>query len=60
MGLSWFIQCVFLMLVLAGLPRFGHAFEPLNTDDAGTIGKSVNQIEQYFYVLHNNTPGNPG
>ncbi|MEY3840615.1 MAG: hypothetical protein RIR08_1352, partial [Pseudomonadota bacterium] len=25
------------------------AFEPLNTDDAGTIGKNVNQIEQYFY-----------
>ena len=60
MRLSWLIQCALLILVLAGLPRLVHAFEPLNTDDAGTIGKSVNQIEQYFYFLHNNVPGNPG
>lgn len=60
MRLSWSIQCALLILVLAGLPRLVHAFEPLNTDDAGTIGKSVNQIEQYFYFLHNNTAGNPG
>jgi hypothetical protein len=30
-----------------------HAFEPLNTDDAATIGRNVNQIEQYIYVLNN-------
>lgn len=29
------------------------AFEPLNTDDAATIGRNVNQIEQYIYVLNN-------
>lgn len=29
------------------------AFEPLNTDDAATIGRNVNQIEQYLYVLNN-------
>ena len=46
--------------LLASLASSAHAFEPLNTDDAGTIGKSVNQIEQYFYVLHNNVAGNPG
>ena len=30
-----------------------HAFEPLNTDDAATIGRNVNQVEQYIYVLNN-------
>ena len=30
-----------------------HAFEPLNTDDAATVGRNVNQIEQYIYVLNN-------
>ena len=53
-------QLFFLAMVISVLPWHVHAFEPLNTDDAATIGKSVNQIEQYFYVLHNNTPGNPG
>lgn len=46
------------VLTAIALPAYG--FEPLNTDDAGTIGKKVNQIEQYFYVLHNNVAGNPG
>ena len=31
------------------------AFEPLNTDDAATVGYQVNQIEQYFYLLSNQT-----
>ncbi|WP_108508667.1 hypothetical protein [Polynucleobacter acidiphobus] len=60
MRLSWFIHCALLILVLVGLPRLVHAFEPLNTDDAGTIGKSVNQIEAYFYSLRNFAPGDPG
>jgi len=60
MGLTRFAQCALLAFALAGLSERGFAFEPLNTDDAGTIGKRVNQIEQYFYYLHNNTPGNPG
>jgi hypothetical protein len=33
------------------------AFEPLNTDDAATVGYQVNQIEQYFYLLNNQTVG---
>ncbi len=53
-------QLFFLAMVISVLPWNVYAFEPLNTDDAATIGKSVNQIEQYFYLLHNNTPGNPG
>lgn len=32
------------------------AFEPLNTDDAGTVGFGVNQIEAYFYSI---TAGGP-
>lgn len=32
------------------------AFEPLNTDDAGTVGFDVNQIEAYFYSI---TAGGP-
>ena len=54
------IQQVTLLTALAFLPWHVHAFEPLNTDDAGTIGKGVNQIEQYFYILNNYVPGNPG
>ena len=53
-------QLFFLAMVISVLPWHVHAFEPLNTDDAATIGKGINQIEQYFYVLHNNAPGNPG
>ena len=53
-------QLILFAMVISVLPWYAHAFEPLNTDDAATIGKSVNQIEQYFYYLHNNTPGNPG
>ena len=45
--------------MLESLASYAHAFEPLNTDDAGTIGKSFKQIEQYFYVLHNSVAGNP-
>jgi hypothetical protein len=60
MRLVRFIQSVLLALTLIGMSGPGFAFEPLNTDDAGTVGKRVNQIEQYFYFLHNNTPGNPG
>ena len=48
MRLFSLIQYALLILVLTGLPRPVHAFEPLNTDDAGTVGKNVNQIEQYF------------
>ena len=57
-----FLSRVFALqiAVLAAIALPVHAFEPLNTDDAGTVGKKVNQIEQYFYVLHNNVAGNPG
>lgn len=46
------------ILALCLLP-FGSqalAFEPLNTDDAGTVGVGVNQIEAYFYSI---TAGGP-
>ncbi|NDG00743.1 MAG: hypothetical protein EB123_04775, partial [Synechococcaceae bacterium WBB_32_011] len=60
MRLFSLIQYALLILVLTGLPRPVYAFEPLNTDDAGTVGKNVNQIEQYFYILQNSAPGDPG
>lgn len=41
--------CVFALT----LPFGAQAFEPLNTDDAATIGRNVNQIEQYIYILNN-------
>jgi hypothetical protein len=41
--------CVFAF----ALSFAAHAFEPLNTDDAATVGRNVNQIEQYIYVLNN-------
>ena len=46
------------LLVLCILLSTTHAlaFEPLNTDDAGTVGFNVNQIEAYFYSI---TAGGP-
>jgi uroporphyrinogen-III synthase len=32
------------------IPLACKAFEPLNTDDAGTVPKGFNQIEQYFFT----------
>ena len=40
----------FLTLLL--IPVFAHAFEPLNTDDAGTVRAGGNQIEQYFFSIN--------
>jgi len=40
------------------LPTLSQAFEPLNTDDAGTVVAGGNQIEQYFYSINRNT-GSP-
>lgn len=41
------------------LPTF--AFEPLNTDDAGTVEAGRNQIEQYFFSInrHGSTSATP-
>lgn len=52
-----FSKILFLSLVF--LVTEVSAFEPLNTDDAATIGKGTRQIEQYFYTLNNNSPGDP-
>jgi hypothetical protein len=47
-----------LFLTLATALAFSaQAFEPLNTDDAATVGYQVNQIEQYVYLLNNKTAG---
>ncbi|MBU3593843.1 hypothetical protein ICN42_07010 [Polynucleobacter sp. 71A-WALBACH] len=39
----------FIALLLLLVPALVCAFEPLNTDDAGTVAKDRNQIEQYFF-----------
>ncbi len=33
-------------------PMMGYGFEPLNTDDAGTVKANSNQIEQYFFSIN--------
>ena len=35
-------------------PTLSNAFEPLNTDDAGTVAAGGNQIEQYFIFINRN------
>ena len=39
------------------LPKIAIAFEPLNTDDAGTVKAGGNQIEQYFISINRNGGG---
>jgi len=39
------------------LPSLALGFEPLNTDDAGTVGAGRNQIEQYFISINRNGGG---
>lgn len=43
------------------MPAYALAFEPLNTDDAGTVESGRNQIEQYFFSInrHGNTSAMP-
>ena len=40
------------LLGLLLLPTLALAFEPLNTDDAGTVKAGGNQIEQYFFFIN--------
>lgn len=41
-----------LGLALLMIPALAFAFEPLNTDDAGTVRSGGNQIEQYFFSIN--------
>ncbi|MBU3539804.1 hypothetical protein [Polynucleobacter sp. UB-Tiil-W10] len=41
-----------LCLTLLIVPTFVFGFEPLNTDDAGTVKAGGNQIEQYFFSIN--------
>ena len=41
-----------LCLALLVVPAITYAFEPLNTDDAGTVKAGGNQIEQYFFSIN--------
>ena len=44
------MKCLCIVLLL--LPVIAFAFEPLNTDDAGTVKAGGNQIEQYFFSIN--------
>lgn len=41
-----------LLSILIIAPSLAIAFEPLNTDDAGTVKAGGNQIEQYFFSIN--------
>jgi len=43
-----------ICLTLLFVPVIAYAFEPLNTDDAGTVKAGGNQIEQYFFSINRN------
>lgn len=43
-----------LCLALLLVPMLSFAFEPLNTDNAGTVKAGGNQIEQYFFAINRN------
>ena len=44
------MKCLCIIPLL--LPVIAFAFEPLNTDDAGTVKAGGNQIEQYFFSIN--------
>lgn len=45
------------LLWLLMTPMLALAFEPLNTDDAGTVKAGGNQIEQYFFFINRSGGG---
>ncbi len=47
--MKWLLMGFFLF------PTLSNAFEPLNTDDAGTVAAGGNQIEQYFIFIKCNS-----
>jgi len=58
--MSYLINFIFALTTLFLMTRV-QAFEPLNTDDAGTVKKGGNQIEMYFYSINKvNQPTGPG
>ncbi|MBU3550605.1 hypothetical protein [Polynucleobacter sp. MWH-Berg-3C6] len=54
MSLLWLIN-IFMKYIFLGLfmlATSAAAFEPLNTDDAGTVVACGNQIEQYYFLIN--------
>lgn len=47
----------FVVLGLLLLATSAAAFEPLNTDDAGTVVAGGNQIEQYYFMINRSNGG---
>lgn len=50
----------FIAILLFFFSATSNAFEPLNTDDAGTVAKNSNQIEQYFFRTASHGGGSAG
>ena len=50
----------FIAILLLFFSAICSAFEPLNTDDAGTVAKNSNQIEQYFFRTASHGGGSAG
>ncbi|OZA12669.1 MAG: hypothetical protein B7Y05_11655 [Polynucleobacter sp. 24-46-87] len=50
----------FIAILLLFFSGICPAFEPLNTDDAGTVAKNSNQIEQYFFRTASHGGGSAG
>jgi len=48
---------ILICTLLSCVPLLVFGFEPLNTDDAGTVASGRNQIEQYFFMI-NRSGGN--
>jgi hypothetical protein len=49
-----------LLLLPLWMACNAYAFEPLNTEDAGTVKKNSNQLELYFDMVHDSTPSTGG
>jgi hypothetical protein len=56
-----YLKNIFLAVITLFFIGRAHAFEPLNTDDAGTVKKGGNQIEMYYYLINKvDQPTGPG
>ncbi len=51
------LRAALAALLVAVVSTPSHAYAPLNTDDAGTVGKGTNQVEIYFSQISEHTPG---
>ena len=51
------LRAALAALLVAVTSTSSHAYAPLNTDDALTVGKGTNQVEIYFSQINEHTQG---